>query len=158
MSIWAKVCVVLMVVLLFGVSGCGGSSGDGAGAESIAKPQFIQRGDSICRENYTKREQFLTAYANKLKASKKTLAPAKQEEVLVGEIMPIFEEELEELRQLPLPATGAQEAEQILAALDEAIQHVKENPAEALARGTGVAFARAEKLAHDYGFEYCGRS
>jgi hypothetical protein len=72
--------------------------------------------------------------------------------------MPIFREESEELNALGLPTTETQKAKAILKALKKSIAAVEAEPHVAVTKGTKVQFGPAEKLAHAYGFEYCGRS
>lgn len=150
------------VVALLGVvavlAGCGGGSSTSNGSEaSLTKAQFVKKGDQICERNYTRREQVLAGYL--AKAEKEGQLPlAKQEEVLVDQIMPIFREESEQLNELGLPTSETQKAEEILKGLEAAIAAVESEPDVALTKGTRVQFAAVENLAHSYGFEFCGRS
>jgi hypothetical protein len=150
-----------LLALSLGMASCG-SSDDETGesvSSPVAKAVFIKQGDRICKDNYSKRTQRLTRLSNEFFGNGKKPPPqAQQEDILVNQLMPIFWEESEELNELPLPEEGTQEAEEILARIEGAIKAVEANPARSLKRGTGVEFRQAEELAHDFGFEWCGRS
>lgn len=141
-------------------SGCGGSGGENAEADQPGVPKivYIQKGDRICQANYAKRTQLLTRLSKKYEDGKNLPPQARQEEIVVKQIMPIFWEESEELNDLALPKEGAKEAEQILAELEKSIEGVEADPARSLSEGTGVEFKGTERLAHEYGFKWCGRS
>jgi hypothetical protein len=157
-----RVTIVALLAFLAFVSGCGGGGGTNvtsdSGDASLTKAQFVKKGDQICRRNYTKREQVLLGYLVKAQEAGAPPPQAKQEEVLITRILPIFREESEELDKLGLPTTETKKAEAILQALESAIAAVESEPAAALREGTGVQFAQAEKLARSFGFAYCGRS
>ncbi len=147
-----------LLVLLLGLVGCGGSD-EATGEATLTKAAFIKRGDTICQDNYSKRTEHLEQLNNEyVKGQAKPPSQSLQEKLLVSEVMPIFKEESEELNDLPLPEEEAAQAKKVLEALEGAIADVEANPAQALARGTGVQFREVETLAKDYGFRYCGRS
>jgi hypothetical protein len=154
--------VVGSLALMVGgiAGGCGGSdeaAGETEGA-TVTKTVFIKQGDRICKGNYSKRTKLLTVLGIKYFKDRKPPPQAVQEKILVNEIMPIFQEESEELNDLPLPEEGSKEAEAILRGIEDAIAAVEANPARSLKNGTEVEFSDVEKLAHEYGFEWCGRS
>lgn len=149
-----------LLALALGVAGCGSSdetTGESA-STTVTKAVFIKQGDQICKDNYSKRTQLLTALGTKYFKDKKPPPQAVQEKILVEQVMPVFQEESKELNDLPLPEEGSKEAEAILTGLEDAIAAVEANPARSLKQGTEVEFGDVEKLAHDYGFEWCGRS
>jgi len=151
----------LLVLVLGGIAaGCGSSDEDTgeSGEATVTKAVFIKQGDQICKDNYSKRTQLLTALSTKYFKDKKPPPQAFQEKILVNQVMPVFQEESEELNDLPLPEEGSKEAEAILTGLEDAIAAVEANPGRSLKLGTEVEFGDVEKLAHEYGFEWCGRS
>src|SRR3982750_4598739 len=123
-------------------SGCGSSDGEDAEASGLAVPKavYISNGDRICKANYAKRTQLLTGLSKEFSGGKKLPSLARQEAILVNQIMPIFWEESKELNELPLPQEGAGEAEKILAMLEKSIKNVEADPARSLSEGTGVEF------------------
>ncbi len=146
-------------LMALAISGCGSSDSEDAEASSgMPKAVYIQKGDRICQANYAKRTQLLTQLSKKYSGGKNLPPLARQEEILVNRVMPIFWEESKELNELPLPEKGAKEAEEILAGLEKSIEGVEADPAKSLSEGTGVEFKEVEKLAQEYGFEWCGRS
>jgi hypothetical protein len=151
-----------LLLVAFGVVGCGGSDGEEATAEAdqptMIKAIYIEKGDKICQANYAKRGKVLSSLSQKYSGGKNLPPQAKLEAILVNQVMPIFREESEELNELPLPDEGTEEAEKILAALEKSIEGVEADPARSLSEGTGVEFKEAERLAHEYGFKWCGRS
>jgi hypothetical protein len=153
--------IVVVALLAFVCQGCGGSDNEDAEAANntaVAKAIYVEKGDQICKSNYAKRTQVLTQLRKKYPGSKNLPPIARQEDILVKQIMPIFWEESEELNDLPLPNEGADEAEKILAALEKSIEGVEADPARSLREGTGIEFESTEQLAQDYGYEWCGRS
>jgi hypothetical protein len=144
------------------VASCGGGSvtaaTTGGGDAPVTKAQFVKKGDQICRLNYTEREKVLFEYLEKVKKEGGAPPLAKQEELLVTRILPIFKEESQELDELPLPTSETRNAKAILKALAAAIAAVESHPGVAVRNGMSVLFAHVEALAHAYGFEYCGRS
>jgi len=150
----------LALIALIAASGCGSSDGEEADANgpALAKPLYIQKGDRICQDNYAKRGRLLTRLSQEFSEGKNLPPPARQEAILVNQVMPIFWEESKELNALPLPEEGTKEAEEILAALEVSIESVEADPARSIREGSGVEFKEVERLAHEYGFEWCGRS
>jgi hypothetical protein len=141
-------------------AGCGSSNeatGD-SGSPTVAKVFFIKRADQICEDNYDKRGALLVRLHNELFKGNKPPPQAKQEEILVQQIMPIFREESDELNDLPLPQEETEKATQILRSLEQSIESVEASPAQSLRNGTAVAFHNTEQLAQAFGFEWCGRS
>jgi len=149
-----------VTALTLGSMGCGSSGGtDSASGESaVPKALYVQKGDRICQANYAKRTRLLVNLRKQFANGTKLPTQADQEQILVNQIMPIFWEESKELNALPPPGEGAEEAKEILAALERSIEGVEADPAKSLSAGTGVEFKEAEQLAHEYGFKWCGRS
>lgn len=156
----ATIVALLSVVAV--VAGCGGGNSTaatvGGSDASLTKAQFVKKGDQICKSNYSEREKVLFEYLAKAKKEGGPPPLAEQEQLLVVRILPIFKEESEELDELPLPSKEPQKATAVLTALESAITAVEAHPGVAVRKGMSVLFARAEALAHAYGFEYCGRS
>jgi len=155
-----KAVVVGLLAVALGVGGCGSSDSESgeSGTAAVKKVVFIKKADQICEDNYSKRTKLLTALSAKYSNRQKPPPQALQEQILVDKIMPVFQEESEELNELPLPAEGSKEAEAILSGLEGAIAAVEANPARSLKQGTEVEFGDVLELARAYGFEWCGRS
>jgi hypothetical protein len=153
-------CLTGFVLMTLLPAACGSSDDDAADAGATnSKTAFIEEGDQICQDNYTKRTQLLTQLNDELIKGKKKPPPmAQQEDILVNRVMPIFWEESEELNGVPLPADGTAAAEKILTALEDSIEAVEANPGKSIEQGTGVEFREAEQLAKEFGFVWCGRS
>jgi len=148
-----------LALVAIAINGCGSSDGEDAEASAgLPKAVYIQKGDRICQANYAKRGQLLTRLGKKFSGGKDLPPLARQEDILVNQVMPIFWEESKELNELPLPKEGTKEAEEILGDLEKSIESVEANPARSLKEGTEVEFEEVEQLAHEYGFEWCGRS
>jgi hypothetical protein len=151
----------MLILILGGLAvGCGDSD-EATGEEgdtTVTKAVFIKQGDRICKDNYSKRGALITKLSKKYFKDQKPPPQAVQEKILVNQIMPVFQEESEELNDLPLPEEGSKEAEAILTGLEDAIAAVEANPARSLKLGSEVEFSDVEKLAQEYGFEWCGRS
>lgn len=149
---------LVAVVVLWVASGCGSGSSSGAtSSEStttaapttpLSKPEFARRANAICRN----------AAAQRREAQKEAIA--KGEEVARSEEAKVAMEALvapvgsmtEELAELGAPKGEEKQVEAIIAAFEAGIESLEANPVSSHA---ATAFARADKLAVEYGLTDC---
>lgn len=126
-------------------AGCGGddSSSD---EPAPTKAEYITQADDICAAD---QEEIQTAAAD---VSGDPSDPATQE-VVTNDVLPIYQDQLDELRGLTPPEGDEEATEGIYNALEEALSAVEEDPA---AIGDPTTFADANEQATEYGLEVCG--
>jgi hypothetical protein len=140
------------------VGGCGGSDDntDSTDSAELTKAQFLKQGNAICakaNEEVGKEfEEF--AKENKLSEGKEPteeLLAEAVEEIL----LPSVTQQVEEIRELGVPAGEEKQVDKILTAAEEGIEEAEDEPASAAAQ-TGGPFDDADKLATAYGLKRCG--
>lgn len=140
-----------VVVVLLAIAG-GACGGDDDAQGSVTKEEFIENADEICAR-----------YSDRLEALGETLdAEATVEDVanlFLDEGIPLFREQIAELRDLDLPEADAGELEELWDGLDDATdefaQALEEDPAATLSSELDP-YAQQNEFARDYGFEECG--
>ena len=155
MSRLRSVAAVLAVVALALIgAGCGdddesGDSGSSGGGDTLTKEQFLTQGNAIC-----------AAGNAELEAEGETLGtaptPGEIEDFALEELVPNIQNQIDELRGLTPPEGDEEEVEAILAAAEEGVAAIEENPASAFDDGGADPFAQANELAADYGLTVCG--
>jgi hypothetical protein len=146
-----------LVALAAIVAGCG-SDDDSDTTASLTKTEFIKQADAICAKSEkqvsTEFEDF--AKENDIPLDKEP--SEEQSEELVEEVLiPSVQDQADGIRDLGLPSGDEDRVEAMLDALDEAIEEAEDDPAALFASGSDP-FAKANKLASDYGLEVCGQS
>jgi hypothetical protein len=143
----AKTTVVMLVALSLLVVGCIG--GDDGG-DDVTKEEFIEAADAICAD-YTEQIDAVTA---DLPADTSIEAAA---EVLVDDALPLLRAQIDELRELDLPADDADELEQLWDDLDAETDRLEaaleDDPESALVEDT---FVDENAFAEEYGMQECG--
>ena len=131
-------------------AGCIG--GDDDDSDAVTKEEFIESADAICAAN----DEQLEAIGEDLPAD------ATAEEIaalLLDEAMPLFREQIAELRALELPEDDAANLEelwdQLEASADEFEAAIAQDPVAALQTDP---FAEEYAFANEYGMQECGNS
>jgi hypothetical protein len=145
---------IVAVVALVG-AGCGGGGGGGTSSTStgpLSKAEYITRGDTVCKLGtlaigQAGRERFGTSNATR------------QQAVQFGQqvVVPSLEDTLRKLRALQPPAGDEAQTTAIYAALEKAINQLKQNPDLFVQSHQGGIFDEANRLAQAYGFKQCGQ-
>lgn len=144
--------VVLGLVAALAV-GCGSDSDETTG--SLTKTQFIERGDKICQEALDRREAtFRKLLAEN--ANKPPLNQAEREEVVIKFAITPIEQMTEELAALGLPEGAEDQAEEMVASFESAVEDIKSDPAAAL-EGAGREFVEPKEQAAAFGFKSCSK-
>jgi hypothetical protein len=131
------------------VVGCGG----GDDSASLTKDEFIEQADAICANG----DKAITAdfkdFAEE-KGIKGAPNKAQQEEAIAEVVAPAVQEQADGIRALAAPEGDEKQIEAMLAAVEEGVEDLEENPRQ-LTEGKNP-LAKGSKLARDYGLEKCG--
>jgi hypothetical protein len=149
----------LLVIALL-IAGCGGG-GDGSTTESVAltKAELIKQGDAICRAaEEEKSAALMAAFAKQAKQAKQTkeLSTVFAEELVFDAVLPAITKMTEELAALGAPSGGGDMVGAIVGNFEKGIERMEATPGEVVS-GEVEPFAKADKLAQDYGFKECSR-
>lgn len=135
-------------------AGCGSGSGSTDSTSSLTKAEFVKQGNAICAKGSEEIEEGFEEFVKENGLSK-TKAPSKavQEEAVEAVLIPRISKELESIRALGPPD---EEAEAVLEAAEEALEKGEEEPSAMLKEESAGPFAKANKLAREYGLTKCG--
>jgi hypothetical protein len=137
------------------VAGCGSSSDDSTA--SITKAEFIEKSDAACTRGNEQIESEFQSYAKKNGiGEKKEPTEAQSTELSETILLPAVQQEVEEIRALGAPSGEEDEVNAILDAVEEGIEKGEEDPGS-LVTENPAAFAKANKLAGEYGLKVCGK-
>lgn len=157
---WIGGMLVMAMVLAAGV-GCGGSS-DTETSSNVSKAQFVKQADAICADYKEQRlaaaeEEFNpkqrqgptavgTAETEAFEAELKDLA----EELLTDKLIPLMNQQQEELESLDVPAADEEKIDTMLVDLDKAVGEIEEEGFQGLIGGS--QFDDFESEAEKYGW------
>ena len=150
--------------MLLVVAGCGdSSSADDDGTEisvetgSLSKAEFIKQADAICEETVKNVQSEGEKYARKAEqASTPAVGLAAELPKFVRNVVvPMFEEEIDQISSLGAPSGDEQEITVMLKALQQGLVKAQKEP-QALFQGTNNKFNEATQLGEKYGFSSCG--
>lgn len=140
------------------VAGCGGGDDntDSTASTELTKAQFLKQGNAIC----AKANEELEAKVSKLfkeNGLSENEQPTTAELTKVAEdiLTPIVSRQIDEIRDLGAPADEEEQVDKILSAAEEGVEKGKEDP-DSLLGPNGGPFAKANKLAIEYGLKTCG--
>lgn len=137
-------------------AGCGSSSNSSteSSTSSLTKAEFLKQGNAICAKGNEEINEGFEEFV-KERGLSKTKAPSKavQEEAVEAVLIPRISKELESIRALGPPD---EEAEAALDAAEEALEQGEEDPTQFLKNESAGPFAKANKLAREYGLTKCG--
>jgi hypothetical protein len=139
-------------------------------AEALTKPEFVEQADAICQQASDEAEPAFEEFWTGVEEEWDSEDPADQDAIftgmaaLISEVAPIWEEQVEDLRELEPPADDAEQIDTLLDDLDSAIAEMSELSTAAAA---GDAEARAAMDSEDpmedvnhsarvYGLSVCG--
>lgn len=147
----AILATAVAVVALMG--GCGGGSDSGSSTASLSKAQYIKQGDAICAKAEKKKNTDLEAAFEEGSKGNKPLSKAAEQELVTTVALPPIATMTEELAALGEPDTEGEEAAAVVAAFEDGVQTIEDDPAAVL-KGSDP-FAEADKLAAQLGFKAC---
>jgi hypothetical protein len=150
--------VTTLIAVLFlgaGLSACGDDDGDEEAAqEALTKEEYLAQGNEIC-ERFTGEIDQVAAetFPNQGDPSPKQLS------TFAGEIVPIIEQAMGQLQELPPPEGDEEQLDSFFAAVDQAIadyQRAADNPDQAQQIFAADPPGEAQKIADEYGLTACG--
>ncbi len=128
-------------------AGCGSSDDKGP-----TKADFVKQANGIC----AKGNEEIEAGARKLFAGSKGRPSKAAIAKFVGSTaIPEIQKQVDALKKLDPPEGDEGKVKQITDAADAGLAKVKANPLSATREGPKDPFAKADKLAGDYGLEAC---
>jgi hypothetical protein len=136
------------------VAGCGGGSDSTESTTSLSKAEFVKQGNAICAKGNEEIEEGFEEFGKEHGLSeKKEPSKAELEEAVETVVVPKITKELESIRALGPPD---EEAEAALDAAEEALEKGEEDPSQFFKEENAGPFAKANKLAREYGLTKCG--
>lgn len=135
--------------------GCGGDNGPDdfspVVAEPLSKVEFLRDADRICFSS----EARIEAAADDLVTARRDPDPAEVERIAISLVVPALETEVRAIRALGAPDGDEREVEAILAATEQGIAAIEDDP-RGLLDGIPAPLRRARQLAERYGSQQCG--
>ncbi|MBK5233434.1 MAG: hypothetical protein JJE13_10695 [Thermoleophilia bacterium] len=126
--------------------GCGGSDDSSSDEEAPTKAAYVKEADGICTSTLSDFETLTKALPDDIEAPESQAA-------ITDEIVPLYQDELTQLRDLTPPEGDEDTTAAIYDSVDEALQAVEDDPS---ALGEVDTFADANKKAEEYGLTVCG--
>jgi hypothetical protein len=139
--------VAVLAAALLAFAGCGGDDESTA----LTKAEFTKQANAGCKEHQKEREELFKKVGNELDPSEVTRAD--QERLISEVLLPPFEKDIENLKSLGAPAGDEEKVEEIIKAMEKAVDKVEAKPLVALR--TNSQFAEARALAVKYGLDDC---
>jgi hypothetical protein len=139
------------LIIALVAAGCGSSGSGGSDTSaSISKPQFVKQANAICKKSQQEREAAVNKVAEEIKpgANAGDLPPEK----LIGTVIPLLADMVDELAALPAPKGDEDQVEAMIEAYEEQVEELEADPNGAF---TGETFKQADEEALKYGLEDC---
>lgn len=137
--------ILLIAALMTIGAGCGGDSDTTA----MSKAEVIKRAEVLCNQFESEREE---ALAKALEESGPTPNTAQKEMLLTKALEP-YEALIERLDELGAPQGEEQQYDEMVEAMEEAVQRAKANPESAFT--SDLPFREANKQVKAFGLENC---
>lgn len=135
-----------------GASGASGATG--AAGQPLTKTSFIAQADAICqRGNKEVNAEGKKIFGNLPKGQKPS--QQQQESFANDTLIPNIQNQVDAIRALTPPSGDEDQVKAITDAAQQAIDQAKSDPSSLFQNGNDP-FAKADKLATDYGLKVCG--
>jgi hypothetical protein len=139
----------LAVVLSLGLAACGSSDDSSDNEDVLTNTELVSKADAICTDYNDQLSQIQDDSDLDNQSSNTEIA------AFIGdEIVPLYEDQIDELRNLQPNDDDAESFNEIVDTLDSEVQTVADDP-EAAIKMTDP-FAGATKKAKAFGLEVCG--
>jgi len=139
--------LLLFVVVIAAVGGCGSSSSEPA---PLSKAAFLKKADGICERAGNEQTLKAAAYLEKHRN-------ANEAALVMPAGIPPLEKEIKELRELGLPEGREEKAEAFLDEVEKGLQALKEKPSLALSQENNP-YKKANELGEKLGLVDCARN
>lgn len=139
------------LAISFGVVACGSSddSGDSSSDETLTKTELIAQADELCSKFDQEVLDSLNESGLNNQSSRADVAA-----YVSDTIVPLYRDQIEELRALTPPEEDAEAYNNIVDTLETELDAVEENPESAVTDDS--AFEGATAAAKEFGLETCG--
>jgi hypothetical protein len=143
---------VSVVEICFVLSGCGDDGSGGQTASALSKAEYVRQADEICggQEIDKAAQQFFAGFSRKNPPT-----PEKEAEFVNEVVIPTHQQQLDELRTLPIPAGDEEQVEPFLEEGQAFIDRLGEDPSLFIQQRVTPEFKEAAKQAADYGLQSC---
>lgn len=138
--------LAMAVIAMTLLAGCGGGEDT-----TLTKSEFVSQANAICKKGEEERLKIFQSEAQKL-SPKEQKEQQKQEEVVLAGLR-AYEKAAEDISALNAPAGEEKDAEDLVAAMEEAAGRVKASPGTALV--SGLPFKKADQAAEKLGLSEC---
>jgi hypothetical protein len=132
------------------VAGCG----DGGDEESLTKAEYAEQGTVICKETVKDMGAALDELAKREKKEKGRPRKELATEFVEDSMLPAYESQLEELRDMPAPSADEAQLNAIYAEMQQGIDEVDEKTPKVFLL-TNKKLTQGKKKAEDYGLKEC---
>jgi len=136
---------LLSAAALF-AAGCGGDDNSSSGEPAPTKAAYIVDADAICAADQADFEAIVQSLPSDVEAPESQTA-------ITGEIVPLYRDQIEQLRALTAPGGDDEATAAIYDAVDGALNVIEANPS---ALDQADTFDEANTLAANYGLKVCG--
>jgi hypothetical protein len=141
------------------VAGCGSSSSSSttsskATAPALTKAEYVKQGNAICKTGQAQQQAAFTAYAkaHHLNANS-TPTKAQATQLATTVLIPDIQSQISKVKALVPTSADEAQVTAMLAAAQQDLDRVKQNPAQLVTNGN--QFAHSGKLLHAYGLTSC---
>lgn len=142
---------VLALAIGMVVAGCG-SGGSGSSTGPTSKAEFIRKANAICDRDHRQGEAEFRDYIVSLHGDEPhgSALAAAQRKIAETILIPLKQQEIEELAELGAPKGDGKQVKAISAAIEEGIETTEKSPEEAVVYSAS-AFGKSSELATKYG-------
>jgi hypothetical protein len=147
--------VFVALLGLVAAGGCGSGDGDASGAsaqKSAAEQSYIREADQVCSKQRAEIRDMRARYQRAVAA--RGVAEQPMAEGLIKTLAPALGYEVRSVRVLVLPRADVDRVLRILATWQQQIDHAEAHPESFVS--ASKPFARAERMAREFGFRVCG--
>jgi hypothetical protein len=131
------------------LAGCGGGDDSSSTEAALSKSAYVKQANAICKQSNDQIEaESKQEFGNQQPTQKQI------EQFASNTAIPAVEDQLSQLRALPAPSGDEETVAAIYDAAQEGVDKAKKDPS-IIAQDNPAAFAKANKLARDYGLDVC---
>ncbi|MFN8159907.1 MAG: hypothetical protein U0R52_02525 [Solirubrobacterales bacterium] len=139
------------------LAGCGGGGGDTTGVPTgdVSKADYIAQADQVCQAQRKKLQKESTDYFVNQLGLPPNQSPTPEQFATFAKqsLIPSVQSELDQLRQIEAPSEDADRISKVYDTAQQELAAIKKDPSSV---ASGDSFAKANKLAQEYGFKVCG--
>ena len=146
--------LVALAAISMIAAGCGDSD-DSTDSSGLTKAEFLKQGNAICAKGNKEIEKGFEEFEAENGLENKQPSKAQLTEAIETVVLPAISEQVEGIEGLEPPSGEEAKVEALTDAAAEGVEKGEEDPA-ALTTEKADPFAKANKLANEYGLVKCG--